>query len=85
MQLSTDEQSSTMTTSRIFLGEDQQWYFHVRGNQSVGPFASFQEAGGALNEHVRTCQRRVDFSLPWPRDWTPTRLLRRPGSAPRHT
>ncbi len=73
-----------MTTNRIFQGEDQQWYFHVRGNQAAGPFASQQEAGSALNQHVRACQRRTEFALPWPRAWTPTRLLRRAGSTQRH-
>lgn len=74
-----------MTTDRIFQGEDQQWYFNVRGNQAVGPFASVQDAGDALRKHVKTCKRRTDFTLPWPRDWSPSRLLRRPASAARHT
>ncbi|MEQ8857017.1 MAG: hypothetical protein RIC56_00080 [Pseudomonadales bacterium] len=74
-----------MTTNRIFQGEDQHWYFHVRGNQAAGPFASVQEAGSALNEHVKTCQRRTDFSLAWPRHWMPVRLLRRGDSAARHS
>lgn len=74
-----------MTTNRIFQGEDQQWYFHMRGNQAAGPFESYQEAGAALTRHVKTCKRRTDFSIPWPRAWTPTRLLRRSVSAPRHT
>lgn len=74
-----------MTTNRIFQGEDQQWYFHVRGNQAVGPFPSHLDAGTALGEHVRVCKRRTDLTIPWPREWTPTRLLRRAASAPRHT
>jgi len=74
-----------MTTNRIFQGEDGEWYFHMRGNQAAGPFASFQEAGAALNRHVKTCKRRTDFNIPWPRAWTPARLLRRGVSAPRHT
>ena len=73
-----------ITSSRIFQGEDQQWYFHVRGNQAVGPFPSPQEAGTSLAEHVRTCQRRTD-SMPWLRQLTPGRLLRRPAPATRHT
>jgi hypothetical protein len=74
-----------MTKERIFLGEDQQWYFNVRGNQAVGPFASFQEAGDALSRHVKTCKRRTEFALAWPSEWSPTRLLRRAASEPRHS
>jgi hypothetical protein len=70
-------------TDRIFQGEDQQWYFNVRGNQAVGPFASLSDAGDALSAHVRTCKRRVDFTVPWPQEWNPARLLRRAASAPR--
>ena len=39
-------------TDRIFQGEDDQWYFNVRGNQAVGPFGSFSDAGDALSAHV---------------------------------
>ena len=74
-----------MSSNRIFQGEDQQFYFHVRGNQAVGPFASTQDAGRALAKHVKSCQRRTDFTVPWPRDWNPSRLLRRTASTPRHT
>ncbi|MFU8815990.1 MAG: DUF6316 family protein [Pseudomonadales bacterium] len=74
-----------MTKDRIFLGEDQQWYFNVRGNQAAGPFASKQEAGEALSKHVSTCKRRTEFALAWPSEWSPTRLLRRAQSAPRHS
>ena len=74
-----------MQTDRIFQGEDQQWYFNVRGNQAVGPFASLQDADDALSRHVTTCKRRTELTSPWPRDWNPVRLLRRAASAPRHT
>lgn len=70
-------------TDRIYQGEDQQWYFNVRGNQAVGPFASQHEAGAALRAHVKTCKRRTDFTLPWLQDWNPAKLLRR-AAAPRH-
>lgn len=76
-----------MQTNRIFQGDDQQWYFHVRGNQAVGPFGSSKDAEMGLGEHVKTCQRRVDTSVPsfpWPRGWTPSRLLRKAVAAPRH-
>lgn len=73
-----------MNNDRIFEGEDQQWYFNVRGNQAVGPFASQTQAAEALARHVKTCRRRTEFVLPWPRDWNPARLLRRSTSAARH-
>jgi hypothetical protein len=62
---------------RIFLGEDQQWYFNVRGNQAVGPFASSEAAADALTEHVRSCKRRIELTLPWPTEWRTLRLFRR--------
>jgi hypothetical protein len=73
-----------MKTDRIFQGEDQQWYFNVRGNQAVGPFESLQSASDALARHVKACKRRTEFVLPWPRDWSPARLLRRSTSTARH-
>jgi hypothetical protein len=74
----------TKSDNRIFQGEDQQWYFNVRGNQAIGPFASMHDAGDALSTHVKTCKRRTDFTVPWPQEWNPARLLRRTASAPRH-
>lgn len=71
-------------TDRIFQGEDQLWYFNVRGNQAVGPFASLNDACDALNAHVRSCKRRTEFTLSWPQEWHPARLLRRAVSSPRH-
>ena len=71
-------------TERIFLGEDQLWYFHVRGNQAVGPFPSSQEAAEALARHVTACKRRTESALPWPTEWSPARLLKRSTGSPRH-
>ena len=42
-----------MSTDRIFQGDDQQWYFNVRGNHAVGPFISFSEADDALRRQLR--------------------------------
>ena len=74
-----------MTTERIFQGEDQQWYFSVRGNQAAGPFASLQEAETALAEHVQSCRRRSDTVFGWPESLKPSRLLKRPAAVPRRT
>jgi len=73
-----------MSTDRIFQGEDQQWYFNVRGNQAVGPFGSFAEADDALKRHVHACVRRTQGGIGWPTQLTP-RLLRRPKAAGRHS
>lgn len=72
-------------TDRIFQGEDELWYFSIRGNQAAGPFESQGEAATALSAYVRTCQRRTEFSLSWPEEWSPARLLRRTSAAPRHS
>jgi hypothetical protein len=74
-----------MSTDRIFQGEDQQWYFNVRGNQAVGPFVSLTEAEGALNRHVKSCVRRTQGGVGWPSQLTPSRLLRKPRAAARHS
>jgi hypothetical protein len=69
---------------RIFLGEDQQWYFNVRGNQAVGPFATSQAAAEALAEHVQSCKRRFELTLPWPNEWRSPRLFRRSAATAKH-
>jgi len=66
-----------MSTERVFLGEDGQWYFNVRGNQANGPFASQHEAEQQLIRHVNLCRNRVEGGITWPQDLKPARLLRR--------
>ncbi len=74
-----------MPTNRIFQGEDQQWYFNVRGNHAVGPFISFREADDALNRHVSECKRRTRVGISWPEQLTPRRMLKRHKTAARPT
>jgi hypothetical protein len=74
-----------MSTDRIFQGEDQQWYFNVRGNQAVGPFISFSEANDAMTRHVSECKRRTRAGISWPEQLTPGRMLRRQKAVLRHT
>ena len=74
-----------MSTDRIFQGEDQQWYFSVRGNQAMGPFVSFSDADDALKRHVSSCVRRTQGGLAWPSQLAPGRLLRKPKAAARHS
>lgn len=46
-----------MNTDRIYQGEDDRWYFNVRGNLAKGPYGSHIDAEDALNQHVRQCRR----------------------------
>jgi len=66
-----------MSKERVFLGEDGQWYFNVRGNQATGPFASRREAEQQLIRYVNACRNRVEGTVAWPQQLNPTRLLRR--------
>jgi hypothetical protein len=78
------KQTEIMSDERVFLGEDGQWYFNVRGNQANGPFPSKNDAEQQLLRHVHACRKRVEGGLAWPQDLRPTRLLRRlrPASRP---
>jgi hypothetical protein len=68
---------------RIYKGEDDQWYFAIRGNQRGGPFRSYDDAEAGLNRHVDRCKQRLGGApLRWPRSWNPLKALRR--SAARH-
>jgi len=66
-----------MSTERVFLGEDGQWYFNVRGNQAEGPFATRHEAEQRLMGYVSACRKRVELGISWPRSTKSVRLLRR--------
>lgn len=69
-----------MNTERIYQGEDDLWYFNVRGNLAKGPFASHQEAELVLHQNLRQWQK--PFTRPvWA---NPLRSLkvRKPGSEP---
>ena len=46
-----------MNTDRIYQGDDDRWYFNVRGDLAKGPYVSYSEAEDALNEHVRRWRR----------------------------
>jgi len=70
-------QTHDMSTERVFLGEDGQWYFNVRGTQPNGPFNSQIEAEQQLIRHVNACRHRVEGTMAWPHQLNPSRLLRR--------
>ncbi len=72
-----------MTSERIYQADDENWFFAIRGSQSMGPFISYVDAEHALDLHVQTCQHRISGTFHWPRSWHHLRSLRR--SAPRHT
>lgn len=73
-----------MDTQRIYQGEDAQWYFNVRGNQSMGPFDTYRGAESALQKHVSSCNRRLGVPQLMPKLLAPLKTRRQPGT-PRHT
>ena len=72
-----------MNTDRIYQGENDAWYFNVRGDRAMGPYATYHEANRALSDHVAHYTAKLDGRLRIPRFFSPGRLMRR--SAPRHT
>lgn len=64
-------------TDRIYQGEDDSWYYRVRGNDKVGPFDSAIETQQALNRQLALWHGRTGPSAVWPQDWNPARFLRR--------
>ncbi|MDH3643876.1 MAG: DUF6316 family protein [Gammaproteobacteria bacterium] len=74
-----------MSRDRLYQADDDQWYFSIRGKQSLGPFTTYHEASQALSSHVDNCQHRVGAKFAWPRGLNPARLLRRSPTEPRHT
>ena len=73
-----------MDTERIYQGEDAQWYFHVRGNQQMGPFATNGEAEAALDAHVAACRRRLELTSLLPSVLAPFKGRRQAATRPRH-
>lgn len=69
-----------MNTDRIYQGEDECWYFNVRGNQARGPFPSQRDAEDALNVHVRQCHRPLGRPV-WPKHLRTLKFGRRPAAA----
>ena len=70
-----------MNSSRTYQGDDDQWYFKVRGNQVMGPYPSHHDAAHALNVYVSACRERVDGRFRWPRLFHPWRLRRTNGES----
>jgi hypothetical protein len=62
---------------RIYQDSNHDWFFHVRGNQVVGPFVSYEHAESALSKHVATCRQRSVGRFFWPRHLLPGRLFRK--------
>jgi hypothetical protein len=55
-----------MNSERIYQGNDELWYFNVRGNLVKGPFTTFHEAEMALIHDLRQWQK--PFTRPtWPK------------------
>jgi hypothetical protein len=73
-----------MNTDRIYQGDDDLWYFNVRGNQPKGPFNNYHDAEGALNDHLRRCRRPTGASL-LPKPLRRLKIRRTEVSEPHHT
>lgn len=71
-----------MNPSRTYQGDDGQWYFKVRGNQTMGPYENHHDAAHAVSVYVAACRERVEGRFRWPRLIHPWRL-RRAASEPR--
>ncbi len=73
-----------MDTQRIYQGEDAQWYFNVRGNQSMGPYDTYRIAESALHKHVSVCNRRLQVPQLIPKLLEPLKSRHQRGE-PSHT
>ena len=72
-----------MNTDRIYQGEDERWYFNVRGNLAKGPFVSLAAAEDALNRHIRSCRRPL-ATPSWSKALKALKTPRRQFSEARH-
>lgn len=72
-----------MDTKRIYQGDDERWYFNVRGNMAKGPFETYRDAQDALDAHLARCYRPLSAS-PWPRMMRAIAGTRRRLSEARH-
>ena len=72
-----------MNTDRIYQGDDERWYFNVRGNLAKGPFPTSHDAEDALNEHVRRCRQPLG-TISWTRALQAIAPGRRRITEPRH-
>ena len=62
---------------RIFQGDDDQWYYRVRGNKAIGPFATRGDAEHKLNKQLSHWGAGNGPLASWPRNWQPGRVFRR--------
>ncbi len=72
-----------MSSERMFQREDG-WYFHVRGNTSMGPYTNYREACAGLDRYVASCERQSELGFSWPRWLHMKSLFRRIADKPGH-
>ena len=65
-----------LNPDRIYQGDDELWYFKVRGNTSQGPFVSYHAAEAELTEFVERKEARLAGRIGWPRRSGPARQSR---------
>ena len=69
---------------RIYLNDDdEQYYYRARGNHTVGPFETRQQAQHSLDRLTRKWTTSAGQKYAWLRPLQAARILRR--SASRHT
>ena len=51
-----------MSTERIYQDEQGDWFFHLRGEQSAGPFLNFDEAEWELSKFIK--RKNDQFTRP---------------------
>jgi len=69
-------------TDRIYLGEDDMWYYRVRGNDAVGPFETSHHAERALRKRIEGWNGRGLGKPALAQAMRATKIFR--GSATRH-
>jgi len=62
---------------RIYLGDDDHWYYRARGNTSVGPFEHRQQAEQTLAKQIRSWSGRAYPRTSWSGDAKAPRIFRR--------
>ncbi len=62
-------------SERIYQGDDDQWYYRTRGNQSAGPFPDHNSAEQALKDQISAWAPQPKAA--WSRHFQPSKIFRR--------
>ena len=72
-----DERGPVEVNDRIFLADDQLWYYRTRGNNKVGPFETRADAERRLERQLTTWKGRIGTNESQARTNHSPRLFRR--------